>query len=135
MFSFLPLINSSVNLRLSCYYLAYEQSYHQQRIIFCVFYSGFILQCFYKYLPYRLSLRVIKMLYAFISGCWFITLNNVFAFPDPDTPNINIFNGWSIICDQFGLCLFIFSFQTSSTLIIFVSFFYIDTFNLFFFAY
>ena len=43
-----------------------------------------------------------------ISGLWFTRLSNVFLFPDPEAPTINILYGWSAISDQFGyvlLCL------------------------------
>ena len=56
-----------------------------------------------------------------ISVCWFIRLNNEFAFPDPEPPNVNNMHGWSWISDQFGLCYFVSAFTTSSKLIIFCS--------------
>ena len=59
----------------------------------------------------------------------------VYFFPDPESPIVNILYGWSGIYDQFGLRSFMFSFVKSSELIILVSFFYIVTFNIFFFAY
>ena len=48
-----------------------------------------------------------------ISGCWLIRLNNELVFPDPEPQNINILYGCSGICDQFGLCSFMFSFGKS----------------------
>ena len=41
-----------------------------------------------------------------------------FVFPDPEPPVINILYGWSEICVQFDLCFLMFSFETSSKLII-----------------
>ena len=50
--------------------------------------------------------------------CWFFRLNNV--FPDSDPPIVDILYRWSGISDQFGLCSFMFSFVTTSKLIIFL---------------
>ena len=65
---------------------------------------------------------------------WSIRLINAFVFSDPEPSIINTLYEWSGICCQFGLGYFVFSFVTSSKLIIFVLF-HIVTFNLFFFAY
>ena len=65
----------------------------------------------------------------------FTKLNNDFVFPDSKPPINNILYELSGICGQFGLCYFMFSFVTSSKLIILVSFYYTVTFNLFFFTY
>ena len=54
-----------------------------------------------------------------VSGWWYIKLINEFAFPNPESPIINILHGSSGICDQFGLCSFMIYFVTSSKLIIF----------------
>ena len=54
-----------------------------------------------------------------ISGCWFITLNKEFVFPDLEIPIINILYVWSRICGQFWLYTFMFSFKIQSKLIIF----------------
>ena len=57
-----------------------------------------------------------------ISGGWLIKLNYEFVFPDSEPLIINILYGRSGICDQFGLCFFMFSFPTSSKIIIFYLF-------------
>ena len=54
-----------------------------------------------------------------VSGWWYVQLINEFAFPNPESPIINILHGSSGICDQFGLCSVMFYFVTSSKLIIF----------------
>ena len=41
---------------------------------------------------------------------WFVRSSNVFVFPDPEPPAINILYGWSGISGQFGLCYFVSSF-------------------------
>ena len=54
-------------------------------------------------------------------------------FPDPESPIIDILYRWSVR-GQFGLCCFIVS-SVTSELIIFRLFYYIVTFNLFFFIF
>ena len=53
-----------------------------------------------------------------ISGSSFIRLVNEFVFLDRESPIVNILYGWSGTCGQFGLCSSMFSFLTSSKLMI-----------------
>ena len=55
-------------------------------------------------------------------SCSFIKLSNVFVFPDPEPPIINILFGWSGIYGHFKLCSLLCSFVVSSELNIFVCF-------------
>ena len=55
-------------------------------------------------------------------GSWLMRLNKEFVFPDIELPVINILYGWSGICGQFELRSFMFSYVTSSKLIIFLTF-------------
>ena len=51
---------------------------------------------------------------------WFSTkFNNVFVFPDPEPPIIDILYGWSGIYGQFLLCLILFSLTISSKFMIY----------------
>ena len=54
-----------------------------------------------------------------ILGWWFMKLCNNFIFAYPESPIINIIYGWSRICDQIGLCFFLFAPVALSKLIIF----------------
>ena len=59
-------------------------------------------------------------------------LNDVIAFPDPESLATNILYGWSAILGQFGICSFICSFVRGSYIYFFVWFKYIGTLDLFF---
>ena len=52
-------------------------------------------------------------------GWWFIRLNHEFVFLDQELQIISILYGWSGIYSQLGLSSFMFSYVTSSKLIIF----------------
>ena len=57
-----------------------------------------------------MELLVILFMYELYTHINIFKLRNVFVFPDPETPAINILYEWSVISGQFGLCSFISSF-------------------------
>ena len=65
------------------------------------------------------------MVYYMVSllyGWWFITVSNAVAFPDPEPPAINVLYVWLGTRDQCALSFSLFSFVTSSKLIIIFNF-------------
>ena len=50
-----------------------------------------------------------------VFGCWFIRLNNEFAFPDPELLIVIILYGWSGICSQFGFSVICFMFSSTKS--------------------
>ena len=140
MFSFLPLINSSVTIGLSFLLLNISAIISSKTINFLHLLFGLYFSMFLwiSFISFEYSIKALKLLKCFkpvfsTSVWWLIRLNNEFVFPDLEPPIINILYGWSRISGQFRLCSFMFIFVTSK-LIIFVSLYYIVTFNLFFFT-
>ena len=130
MFCFLPLINNSVNIGLSFYYLAYQQSHHQNdqyfalfnRILFfnifiniisVIWFSIKALESLYYSKPRPSHLLINNLHFAWYGSLWIswisrlyesrwqpITLNNAFVLSDPEFPILNILYSWSGIPAQ-----------------------------------
>ena len=71
----------------------------------------------------------INKFYQYLVGDW---LSHAFVLPDPESSTINILYGWSEICSQFGFFVF---YRNIIKEYHFVVFYYIVTFNFWFFTY
>ena len=141
---FISLINDSFAITLSFLWLsisAIKSKRNHTFFIWIFFFSIFFVNNIHIIWVFSKSLIIIQLTHFFrllvknwcfasyeslayeevllISGCWLIRLNNEIVFPDSQPPVINILYGWSGICGKFGLLSLMFSFVTSSKLIIF----------------